>query len=361
MTLYCPNCEHHPTPLDWRCENCGSALELRDLPPFDEGQIDAAAWSLWRYKAMLPVDHTFTLGAGMTPLIEATVDGVQVYAKCDHLNPSGSYKDRGTETLVNYLLSQGVTSVVEDSSGNAGSSMALYATGAGMRGRIFVPANAPEGKKRAIDMSAELIAVPGHRQEVTDACIAAAVDGTVYATHSWNPYFILGQQTLAWELWEQFGRTPPSAIVMPVGQGGLLLGVARGFRALLAAGLIGYLPRLYGIQPEACDPVVKGFEAGVTDPIPDTVAPSIADGTLVANPVRGAMVLAAIRESRGAAFRVKEGRIAPARKALAHAGFFVEPTSALTAAAVHDVIADMQENQVSGCPVLILTGHGLKA
>ena len=96
MTLYCPNCEHHPALLDWRCENCGSALELRDLPPFDAGQIDSSVWSLWRYKAMLPVEQTFTLGAGMTPLIEATVDGVQVYAKCDHLNPSGSYKDRGT-------------------------------------------------------------------------------------------------------------------------------------------------------------------------------------------------------------------------------------------------------------------------
>lgn len=359
--LYCPNCEHHPDLLDWRCMNCGSALELRDLPPFDTAQIDGSAWSLWRYGAMLPVGKSFTRGAGMTPLIDAEVDGVKVYAKCDHLNPSGSYKDRGTETLLNFLRSQGVESVVEDSSGNAGASLALYAAGAGMRGRIFVPANAPEGKKRAIETSAELVAISGQRQAVTDACIAAATGGTVYASHSWNPYFILGQQTLAWELWEQLGRTAPAAVVMPVGQGGLLLGVARGFRALHAAGLIDTLPRLYGIQPEACDPVVKGFEAGVTDPIPDTVEPSIADGTLVARPVRGAMVLAAIRESHGAALRVKETRIAAARKLLAHSGFFVEPTSALVAAALHAVIADMQDNHISGCPVLILTGHGLKA
>lgn len=359
--LYCPNCDVDPHPLDWRCMSCGSALELRDLPPFEADAIDSSVWSLWRYAHMLPVQHSFSLGAGMTPLIPAAVDGVQILAKCDYLNPSASYKDRGTETLVNYLVSQHVSHLVEDSSGNAGASLALYAAAAGMNARIFVPASAPEGKRRAIAASAELAVIDGARQAVTDACIAAAVNGTVYATHSWNPYFILGQQTLAWELWEQAGRTAPSAIVMPVGQGGLLLGIARGFRALYAAGLIDRLPRLYGVQPEACDPVVKGYDAAVMDPIPDTVAPSIADGTLVANPVRGQSVLAAIRESHGAAFRVKEALIAPARTALARGGFFVEPTSALAFAAIGDVTADLRENGIAGPPVLILTGHGLKS
>jgi len=360
-SLFCPNCDTEPHPLDWRCTNCGGALELRDLPPFNAESIDAQDWSLWRYAAMLPVRCHFTLGAGMTPLIPTQIGGTQVYAKCDYLSPSASYKDRGTEALINYLLSQQTTSVVEDSSGNAGSSLALYAAGAGMRARIFVPVNAPEGKKRAIAASAECVALEGPRQAVTDACIAAATGGTVYASHSWNPYFILGLQTLAWELWEQFNHTAPAAVVTPVGHGGLLLGLARGFRALLAAGLIDVLPRLYGIQPESCDPVVKGYDAGVMDPIPDTVAPSIADGTLVANPVRGQAVLAAIRESRGAAFIVAESRIAPARVELARRGFFVEPTSALTAAALSEVFADLHEHSVEGSVVLILTGHGLKS
>lgn len=360
-SLYCPNCEHNPDPLDWRCTACGHALELRDLPPFDASAIDTAETSLWRYAAMLPVERSFTLGAGMTPLIPTTINGTRVYAKCDHLNPSASYKDRGTETLVNYLASRGVTSVVEDSSGNAGSSLALYAAAAGMRAQIFVPENAPEGKRRAIAASAELRAISGPRQGVTDACIAAATDGTIYATHSWNPYFILGQQTIAWEMWEQLGRRAPAAVVTPVGQGGLLLGIARGFRALYAAGLIDKLPQLYGIQPAACDPVVKGFDAGQTDPIPDTVTPSIADGTLVARPVRGVGVLAAIRESRGAAYSIPEAEIAPARLTLARLGIFVEPTSALTVAGLPHALADLQRDGVSGDIVLIMTGHGLKS
>lgn len=361
-SLYCPNCEHVPAPLDWRCDSCGSALELRDLPPFEADAIDTGIWSMWRYAVMLPASSIATRGAGMTPLIATEIDGIRVYAKCEYVSPSASYKDRGVEAMMGYLASQGVTDVVEDSSGNAGASVALYAAGAGMKARIFVPEHAPQGKKRAIAASAELVAIGGPRQNVTDACIAAAVDGTVYATHSWNPYFILGLQTVAWELWEQFGKHAPAAIITPVGQGGLLLGIARGFRALYAAGLIDRLPRIYGIQPAACDPIVRGFEADSATAIaPEKPELSIADGTLVAQPVRGAAVLAAIRESHGNAYRVAENDIAPARDTLAQRGLFVEPTSALTAAALPRVAADLHANGITGEIVLILTGHGLKS
>jgi threonine synthase len=355
--LICRRCDHIPAPLAWRCTACGAPLEISDEAPFDATLIQRDDWTMWRYGAMLPIKGRITLGAGGTPLVKTEWDGGVVWAKLDSTNPTGSYKDRGIETLINYLSAQGATDIVADSSGNAGASIALYSGAAGMRARIFTPANAPLGKKRAIAAAAELVEVGGSRADVTAACLDAVEAGAAYATHAWHPFFIAGQQTLAWELWEQLGGAP-SAVVMPVGQGLLLLGVARGFRALYAAGLIDRLPRLYAIQAAASDPVVRGFESNSEDPIAVTPGETSADGVVIGQPVRGAQVLTAIRESGGAAFRYQETEIIEARAKLARQGLYVEPTSALTAAALPQVCTHLGEND--GKIVIVLTGHGLK-
>ncbi len=356
--LTCRNCDHTPAPLDWRCTNCGAALELSDEPPFDASLIRRDDWTMWRYADMLPVQKRVTLGAGGTPLVQSEWDGQPVWAKLDTTNPTGSYKDRGVETLMSYLSAQGVTEVAADSSGNAGASIAMYAAAAGIRARVFTPASAPLGKKRAIAAGAELVEITGTRADVTTACMGVVEAGAAYATHAWNPFFIVGQQTLAWEIWEQLGGAP-SAVVMPVGQGLLLLGVARGFRALYAAGLIDRLPRLYAVQSAACDPVVRGMEAGTDEPIPVAPGTTSADGVVIGSPVRGGQVLAAIRESDGEAFRCSEAEIIEARTRLARHGLYAEPTSALTAAALPHVRAHLGDE--SGKIVIVLTGHGLKA
>jgi threonine synthase len=357
--LTCRQCDHVPAPLDWRCVACGAPLELSDEPPFDPALIRREDWTMWRYGALLPVERRVTLGAGGTPLIESEADGLPVWAKLDYANPTGSYKDRGTETMMSYLLGHGVGQVVEDSSGNAGASVAMYAGAAGVRAQIYAPAAAPLGKKRAIAAAAELVEVAGARAEVTAACLRAVEAGAAYATHAWSPFFIAGQQTLAWELWEQLG-TAPEAVVMPAGQGLLLLGVARGFRALHAAGCIERLPRLYAVQSAACDPFVRGFEAGLPAPVPVTPAPTQADGVVIGQQVRGAQVLAAIRESGGAALRVAEPELLAAHHALARRGLFAEPTSALTWAALPQVRQHLGVGH-GGAIVTVLTGHGLKA
>ena len=146
--VVCSVCNALAKPTDWQCTSCGGVLEIRNLPVFDATKIDESEWSLWRYGAMLPlVERRFTLGEGMTPLTEHVVNGMQLYAKMDYLNPTGSFKDRGVAVMMNHLAEQGVNQVVEDSSGNAGSSVAAYAGAAGLQARIYVPAAAPDGKK----------------------------------------------------------------------------------------------------------------------------------------------------------------------------------------------------------------------
>ena len=269
ITLVCSACGQVAAPTAWRCTACGGVLEIEGLPPFDTDAIRTHEWSLWRYGAMLPASRRFSLGEGMTPLVPVhTGNGVPFLAKLEYLNPTSSYKDRGTAVMLNTLLSYEVEAVIEDLSGNAGASIAAYAAGIGMQARIFVPAAAPPAKKGMIArFGAEVVEVGGTRADVSAAVEQAAAE-TVYASHAWNSLFIAGQMTCAWEIWEQMSRRAPAAVVCPIGQGLLFLGLYRGFKALLDAGLIDRMPRLFGAQSAAYDPIVRAVESGAEDADP---------------------------------------------------------------------------------------------
>lgn len=355
--IICSRCGRAAAPLAWQCADCEGPLEIAALPPFDAALIDRDDFTLWRYAAMLPVERRFSLGEGLTPLVHTTLEGRGVYAKLEYLNPTGSYKDRGTTTMLNHMAGQGVQEVVEDSSGNAGASVAAYSSLAGVRARIFVPATAAAAKKALItSFGGQLVEVPGPQYAKTAACLEAART-TPYASHAWSPFFTLGQMTAAWEVWEQMGRRAPDAVVTPLGHGGLFLGFARGFRALHAAGLIERLPRLFGVQSAGCDPLVQAWEANSEQPLPVTPTHTVADGIIVDVPVRGEEVLAAARASGGALLRVDNPEILAGREALARRGLIVEATSAVTAAALPQVWAMLGPDARI---VVALTGSGLK-
>lgn len=357
VKLICTDCAAEAGPLDWRCAACGGPIDFAEPLRFRAEVIDEGDFSLWRYAAMLPVERRFTLGEGLTPLVALRLDGMKVYAKLEYLNPTGSYKDRGTVTMINHLLAHGVQAVVEDSSGNAGASVAAYSTASGIHARIFVPQTAAAGKKALITrFGGELVEVPGPQRAKTEACVEAART-TTYASHAWSPYFVLGQTTVAWEVWEQMRWRVPDVILSPVGHGGLFLGFARGFQALYEAGLIDRVPRLVAVQSAGCDPVVRAWETGAEAPPPVTPTPTVADGIIVETPVRGKEVMRAIRESNGAAIRVENQAILDAQARLARHGLMVEPTSAAAAAALPEVrrlLGDEAEI------VMPLTGSGLK-
>lgn len=355
-SIACARCGQAAGPLDWRCARCGGPLWITDLPAFNPNLIRHDDWSLWRYAGMLPASRQVTLGEGGTPLVPARLPDGAVWMKLEYLNPSGSYKDRGTVTLVNHLLALSVGDVVEDSSGNAGASLAAYAGASGIRARIFVPESAPAGKKRLIALNAELVEVDGPRSAPTAACHEAA-RASVYASHAWSPFFLAGQMTCAWEIWEQMGRRAPDAVLCPVGHGGLFLGLALGFERLREAGLIERLPRLYAVQSAACDPVVRAWEAGLDEPLPAPEGQTIADGIVVNQPVRGREILAAIRASGGLALRVDDESTRAAQALLLKHGLLAEPTSAVPVAALPTARAHAG---LGATIVVPLTGSGLK-
>ena len=342
---------------------CGGVWEPNETIPFNYTDIDISKPGLWRYLqnfALNEVVDPFTLGAGWTPLVDIHCHGHQTFFKLEFMAPTGSFKDRGTEVEINLLKRTGVKKVVEDSSGNAGASMAAYAARAGIQAEIFVPKNASPAKSAQLEVfGARLHKIPGPRQEAARAALKAAANGAIYASHAYNPAYLLGQQSFAWEIWEQMDRSAPEAVVIPVGYGGLLMGAWLGFRKLLNAGLINKLPSLFAIQPKLLSPVAKAMENGLLD-VPAAVSKesSLAEGLAIKKPVRGRRILQALRESGGGALTVSEDAIRNACKSLAHCGLFVEPSSAVAFAALPQVY-----HQVGGDAqvVVALTGSGLKS
>ena len=355
----CSNC-HLPYPdvgLPYRCPVCRGVFDEEDFV-YTANQIDQSQPGIWRYRSTfgLPADApVVTLGEGNTPLVWAEVCGQQVAFKCEYLNPSGSFKDRGSAVLVSTLLGRGARSAVEDSSGNAGASLAAYAARAGIQARIFIPESASGPKCHQIEAyGAHVERIAGPRARAAEAAQNAAEQGAAYASHAYLPFNLPGYATLAYEIVEQLGQAP-GTVVLPMGQGGLWLGVARGFRAMLKTGLLERIPVLVGVQARACAPLWAVSAYGAAG-LGWGALPTIAEGIAVQTPVRGDAVLRLLDDVGGNLTAVDEEAIVLGRNELARLGFYVEPTSAVVWNAIGQLDSSAREPVVA-----VLTGSGLKA
>jgi threonine synthase len=340
----------------------GRPLMITPLPGIGRDDIVTGRRSLWRYAAALPlpISRPVTMGEGMTPLIERRWEGARALFKLEFLSPTGSFKDRGASVMISALREQGVTRLLEDSSGNGGAAIAAYAAAAGMSAKILAPAATPPAKTvqaRAHGAAIEL--VPGTRQDTADEAVRQAKT-IFYASHNWQPFFLQGTKTLAYELWEDLGFRAPDNIVIPTGAGSNVLGCDIGFSELARRGEIARAPRLFAAQPAHCAPFAAAFAAGALECPVIEPKPTIAEGTAIVRPVRGREAIAALRNSGGAAVAVSEAEIEAAARALARVGLYVEPTSAVAAAGFS---ALLRAGAVGAeeATVVVLTGSGLKA
>lgn len=354
------------TGAPYRCPDCGGLYDYSRPWTFDPAQVDSSRRGVFRFSSTLRLgsaqafgadsaSDSFSLGEGNTPLVWAEAFGRKVAFKCEYQNPTGSFKDRGSAALITFLKSRGVTEAVEDSSGNAGASFAAYAARAGIKASVFVPETASGPKLNQIRAyGAEVIPVPGPRGNAELAAQKAAETRT-YASHASMPFSIPGYATIAYEIVEQLGGHMPGAVLVPAGQGGLLLGAWRGFEALNQAGArseagqsnVGAPPKMVGVQAQVCSPLA-GHPANGS-------GQTIAEGVRNTDPLRKETVRLAVRSSKGFWAAVAEKDILPGRDALAHKGFYVEPTSALVWKALEETISLLPDPIV-----VILTGSGLK-
>ncbi|HDD69161.1 MAG TPA: pyridoxal-phosphate dependent enzyme, partial [Candidatus Korarchaeota archaeon] len=249
----------------------------------------------------------------------------------------------------------GVKEAVEDSSGNAGASVAAYCAKAGISCRIFVPSYASGSKLLQIRAYGAEVIVKGSRSDAAILAMKEADKGTFYASHVWNPFFFEGTKTIAFEIWEQLGYAEPDALVLPVGHGTLLLGSYKGFSELRELGLIDKVPRLFAVQAEGCSPLVNelyGSESKGNS--------RLAEGIMIRNPPRLEEMVKSIVETNGGAITVNDVEIKRSWRELANKGLFVEPTSATSLAGFEKLIEEGRIHR-DELVVIPLTGSGLKA
>ncbi len=359
--LVCRKCkESYPlsTPR-WNCK-CGGLLDIEFEARFDKRLIARRKPTLWRYREAIPLQKDASIVSfdeGFTPLVPVELGKCSVFIKLDYLFPTGSYKDRGATVLMSKVKELGIKEIVEDSSGNAGSAIAAYSAKAGIKANIYVPESAAPGKMAQIlTYGAKLVKTPGSRENTARA-VTAAAQKTYYASHSWNPFFFHGTKTLAYEIAEQLGWKAPDAIVLPVGNGTLVIGAYIGFKELLQAGVIDRMPKIIAVQAENCSPLYQSFERNQPEVLRVATKSTVADGIAIAEPVRGKEILDAVRESKGAFIAVSEDDIIGAFREVGERGYYIEPTSAATIAGLKKYLEISPSKEVI---VSTFTGSGLK-
>lgn len=311
---------------------------------------------VWRYKCLLPFrgEHV-TLDEGHTPIIRSTVHPYKkLYFKFEGDNPTGSFKDRGTTVVISHAKSLDSNIVAVASTGNMGASVSAYAAHAGLRAKVFVPADAPEGKlAQIIAYGATLVRVNGSFQDCIEELWAEVHKGAYMAMTGFNPFYLEGEKTLAFELYEEMGV--PDKIFVPVGTGGLTTAIWKGFKELRELGVTKKLPQMVCVQGEGCSPIIDAWKEGHEEPKHIRVAHSVASAILVKTPINGHTAIRAMKESKGFGIEVTDRQILDAIKDLGKEGVFAEPAAAATLAALKK--SDVPKDEKIA---LMVTGHGLK-
>ncbi|PKO10575.1 MAG: threonine synthase [Chloroflexi bacterium HGW-Chloroflexi-2] len=362
IQLICTECER-VYPADqpiWRC-TCGGLLDIEMETSFPIEEIQKRPSNMWRYREALPIDqpeNIISFSEGFTPIIPVEFGGKMVGIKQDHLFQTGSYKDRGASVLISIAKELGIKHVVEDSSGNAGCAIAAYCARANISCDIYVPANTSPAKLAQITQyGANLHLIPGNREATAHAVLTAART-TYYASHSWNPFFFQGTKTFAYEIWEQNDFQAPQAIVVPAGNGTLVLGAWIGFNDLKKAGIITTIPRIFAVQAKNCAPLYAAHYQHASEPSRINASPTLAEGIAITEPIRGKQILAAIRRSNGTFATVSEEEIQDSIISMHRKGFYIEPTAAATIAAIPKLVQSIPEIDQW---ISVFTGHGLKS
>ncbi|WP_368653845.1 threonine synthase [Ornithinibacillus sp. 4-3] len=313
-----------------------------------------------QYESLLPVtDQTprLTLQEGNTPLVHfpnlSKELGIELYAKVEGANPTGSFKDRGMVMAVAKAAEEGSKVVICASTGNTSASAAAYAAKAGLKAIIVIPkGKVALGKlAQAIMYGAEIVEIDGNFDDALEVVKNVSENSPIALVNSVNPYRLEGQKTAAFEICDQLGGQAPDILAIPVGNAGNISAYWKGFKEYNESKQTG-LPRIFGFEAEGAAAITK-------DQIieqPETVATAIRIG----NPASWHLATGARDESNGMIESVTDEEILHAFRLIARKeGIFAEPGSA---ASIAGVLQQVKKGTIApGTKVVaVLTGNGLK-
>ncbi len=376
--LACTACglEHAATVPQNLCTACGKPLFARyDLAAaartLTKESLRARVKSLWRYREVLPVKSDadiVTLGEGCTPLLPAPRLGAkhgmkQLFIKDEAQNPTASFKARGMATAVSMAKQFGLKKLAVPSAGNAAGALAAYAARAGMEAHIFMPRDTPRANIIECEqMGAHVTLIDGLITDCgAEVAKRKAAEGWFDVSTLKEPYRVEGKKTLGYELAEQLNWTLPDVVLYPTGGGTGLIGMWKAFDEMKQLGWIGSKrPRMFTVQAEGCQPIVRAFQAGDKFAAEHTGAHTRASGLRVPKAIGDFIMLDALRKSGGGAIAISDTEMIACTKEVGAAeGVFPAPEGAACYAALKALLAagTIRPDETT---VLFNTSTGLK-
>lgn len=287
-----------------------------------------------------------------TPLLELPLEG-QVYAKAENLQKTGSFKLRGAVNALRQLSPAELTrGVVTHSSGNHAQGLACAAHMLGVQATIVIPEGAPEVKvQRTLEYGARVVRCgPSSEERERVAAAEAERHGLTLVPPFDDLRVIAGQGTVGLEILEQLPDV--ANVLVPVGGGGLLAGVALAIKSLRPD------VRVFGVEPELAADAAESFATG--QPVRWDAARTtrtVADG--VRTQQLGLNNLPLVLEHvNGFLTATEEGIMTAAAFYLQRARLVAEPTGALTLAAFRE-LGPADDLLAPGPTVLVLSGGNL--
>jgi threonine synthase len=377
--LACSHChkEYDPGLLQTFCKECNSPLvsfyQLGNDPTLPtRSEIQNRPRGMWRWHEFLPVKepaNIVTLGEGDSPTLplarlSAALSLDRIFLKDESQNPTGSFKARGLSAAISKAKELGIHKVIIPTAGNAGGAMAAYASRAGMRACVFMPADTPLA-------NIEECRITGAQVELVDGLISDAgrmaaqksqLEGWFDVSTFKEPYRLEGKKVMGFEIAETYGWKLPDVIIYPTGGGTGLVGIWKAFQELETLGWLDspLRPRMVVVQADGCAPVIKAFASGAETCEFWSGAQTAASGLRVPKPFADRLILQVIRASQGTAVAVSEEEIQSAQSLLARTeGVFAAPEGAATLAGLISLRNSAWIEP--GQQILLLnTGTGLK-
>ncbi len=384
--LECTNCQ---TITDFKefpgtCPTCGdNIVEAR----YDLDKIDPEAWvrklkarpnTLWRYHEVLPVydpSNAVTLHEGGTPLIKsealaASLGLKHLYIKDERQGPTGSFKDRQATVAITALKEMGVDDVVVASTGNVAIAYGAYGARAGIHLWAFFPALTPNEKMRESAVyGAEVIKTTGTYDQTKALAANFARNKNLFLDKGIKSVAATeAMKTMAYEIAEELGNQledgqrwrAPDWFLQGISGGLGPIGVGKGFREMLAFGLVDKLPAFGMIQSAGCAPMVEAFQRGQRVATPIEESSSVIVTLATGNPGRAYEILYDYVHENGGHFESATDEEAfNAIRVLARLdGISVEPATGVTFAGL---IKMVRQNIIKPDDVVVVncSGHTL--
>ncbi len=351
----CPSCQE---PLLYNVPKKEKIFRLRKEHPL-EAMLDFLPLSY--------VERDLSLGEGDTPLIrlksiEKKFDLPLLFAKNETVNPTHSFKDRGTAVAIQKAASLKIQRIGTVSTGNMAASTAAYGARAGFDTFVLVKEDTPEEKLISTGIHHPLlIKVKGDYGALFRKSLDFAPAAGIYFANSVDPFRIEGYKVTGFEIFFQLRRHSPDFLFAPVSAGGHLVGLIRAYQDLREQGYIQKCPYFVGVQADGCSPISRSFKKGEAKVKRIRKAKTIAQAISNPDPPAGNILLHLIKKVGGEILSVSDDKILEAQNLLAELeGLFIQPASATPLAGLLTMDAKgkfMPSNKI----VLVLTGSGLRA